>query len=100
MKRPLSPRQQRAINALMNGAVMRENLDFIVGCSNSPELVAGLRRKGLEVPCERVERLDKDGNACYPGRYSFIPEDKATVQSWLEAKAAATAKASGGKDND
>ena len=83
MKRPLSPRERRAIMALMNGAVMRENLDFIAGCSNSPELVAGLRRKGLKVPCERVERFDKVGNSCWPGRYSFTPEDRQTVVIWV-----------------
>jgi hypothetical protein len=82
MRRPLTPREKRAINALSNGAVMRENLDFIAGCSNSPELVAGLRRKGLSVPCERVERFDKDGNSCWPGRYSFTPEDKQLVNDW------------------
>lgn len=82
MKRPLTKREQRAINALSNGAVMRENLDFIAGCSNSPELVAGLRRKGLSVPCERVERFDKDGNSCWPGRYSFTLEDRQIVSEW------------------
>lgn len=82
MKRPLTKREQRAINALKNGSVMRENLDFIAGCSNSPELVAGLRRKGLSVPCERVERFDKDGNSCWPGRYSFTQEDNQLVNEW------------------
>lgn len=84
MKRPLTKREQRACNALMNGSVMRENLDFIAGCSNSPELVRGLRRKGLEIPCERVERFDKDGNSCWPGRYSFTPEDRQIVNEWRE----------------
>lgn len=84
--KPLTPREKRAINALMNGAVMRETLDFIAGCSNSPELVAGLRRRGLVVPCERVERFDKDGNACYPGQYSFAPEDRTIViaNGWVK----------------
>lgn len=82
MKRPLNPRQKRAINALKNRPVMRENLDTIVGCSNGPDLIAGLRRKGLEIPCDRVERYDKDGNACYPGQYSFTSEDRAIIQSW------------------
>ena len=82
MKRPLNPRQSRAINALRNHPVMRENLDTIVGCSNGPDLIAGLRRKGLEIPCDRVERYDKDGNACYPGQYSFTSEDRAIIHSW------------------
>lgn len=82
MRRSLTPREKRAINALKNGSVMRENLDLIAGCSNSPELVAGLRRKGLSIPCERVERFDKDGNACRPGRYSFTRKDRQLVNEW------------------
>jgi len=80
----LSPREARAIRALLNHSVMRENLDTIAGCSNGPELVAGLRRKGLSVPCDRVERYDKDGNACYPGLYSFTPTDKQIARDWLK----------------
>jgi hypothetical protein len=82
MKRPLNPRQKRAINALRNHAVMRENLDTIVGCSNSPDLIAGLRRKGLEIPCTLVEKFDKDGNSCWPGQYSLTSEDRAIIHSW------------------
>lgn len=85
MSRPLTQREKRAINALMKSPVMRENLDLIAGCSNSPDLVAGLRHKGLEVPCFRVERYDKDGNACYPGRYEFTQEDKQTAREWMGA---------------
>lgn len=79
----LSPREKRAAIALLNTPIMRENLDAIAGCSNGPELVAGLRRKGLSVPCDRVERFDKDGNTCYPGQYSFTAEDKQIVRNWL-----------------
>jgi len=84
MKRNLTLRQTRALRALMNNPQMRENLDRIAGCSNSPELIAGLRRMGLETPCERVERFDRDGNACYPGLYQLTPEDKAIVSDWLK----------------
>jgi hypothetical protein len=83
MRKPLTQREKKALNALNNNPVMRENLDTIAGCSNSPELVAGLRRKGLMVPCERVERFDKDGNSCYPGHYSLMPEDRVIVREWL-----------------
>ncbi len=79
----LSLREKRVIYALLIRSIMRENLDAIAGCSNGPELVAGLRRKGLAVPCDRVERFDKDGNACYPGQYSFTAEDKQIVRNWL-----------------
>lgn len=84
MSRLLTPREKRALLALMNGGgIMRENLDSIAGCSNGPALVAGLRSKGLTIPCERVERYDKDGNACYPGRYSLMPEDRVLAGEWL-----------------
>ena len=83
MNKTITQREKRALNALINNPVMRENLDTIVGCSNSPELVAGLRRKGLIVPCEKVERFDKDGNSCYPGRYSLMPEDKIIARELL-----------------
>ncbi len=80
----LSPREKRATNALLNMPIIRENLDIIAGCSNGPELVAGLRRNGLSVPCKRMERYDKDGNACCPGQYSFTQEDKQIARDWLK----------------
>ena len=83
MKNNLNPRQIRTLRALMNNPQMRENLDAIAGCSNSPELIASIRRMGLEIPCERVERFDRDGNACWPGLYRLTPKDKAIVRDWL-----------------
>lgn len=80
----LSLRERRVINVLSTRPIMRKNLDAIAGCSNGPELVAGLRRKGLSVPCKRVERYDKDGNACYPGQYCFTNEDKQIVHKWIQ----------------
>lgn len=84
MKRNLNPRQTRTLRALMNNSQMRKNIDQIAGCSNSPELISQLRHKGLEIPCERVERFDRDGNACWPGLYQLTPEDKAIVRDWLK----------------
>ena len=65
MNKNLNPSQIRALQALMNNPQMRENLDEIPSCSNSPELIASLRRMGLEIFCKRVERFDRDGNACW-----------------------------------
>jgi len=84
--RAITQREKRAINALLNGPIMRENLDTVAGCSNGPELVAGLRRKGLKTPCERVERFDKDGNSCWPGRYSLTQEDRVLAQAMLSGQ--------------
>ena len=84
MKRPLTQRQKRGLLAMMNGgSVMRENLDTITGASNSPDVIAKLRGMGLEIPCERVERFDRDGNSCYPGRYSLTTEDRVLARQLL-----------------
>jgi hypothetical protein len=78
-----NPRQKRVLAAALNGPIMRENVDTIAGCSNGPDLISGLRAKGLEFPCEKVERFDKDGNSCWPGRYSLTPEDRSLAHALL-----------------
>ena len=78
-----NPRQYRAIAALMRRARPRESLDSEVGCSNSPELVAELRRRGLDIPCERIHFIDRDGKACRPGVYSFTASDRRKIHAWM-----------------
>lgn len=81
----LSVREICALLVLLRGPIMREGLDAIVGCSNGPDLVLGLRRKGLEVPCDRLNRLDKYGRLCRPGQYRLTPDDKSIVHAWLSS---------------
>ena len=57
----------------------RESLDREAGCSNSPELVAELRRCGLDVPCERISFIDRDGRKCRPGVYSLTASDRRKI---------------------
>jgi hypothetical protein len=33
-----------------------------------------------------VERFDRDGNSCWPGRYSLAPEDRVLAQSMLSGQ--------------
>lgn len=77
-----NPRQLRAIAVLMRRPMPRESLDDAVGASNSPELVAELRRRGLEVPCERIRFIDRDGCLCRPGVYSFTTKDRRLIWAW------------------
>lgn len=77
-----NPRQLRAIEALERGPVLREELDAIAGCSNAPELVADLRRLGLDIACERVERIDRDGRPCKPGRYFLTEKGHAQLRRY------------------
>ena len=77
-----NPRHLRAIAALLRRPMPRENLDTEAGCSNGPELVAELRRRGLEVPCERINFVDRDGFICRPGVYFLTVADRRKVHQW------------------
>ena len=55
-----NPRHLRALAALLSHPVPREQIDAIAGCSNGPELIAELRRRGLgkdHLPCERITTI-------------------------------------------
>ena len=77
-----NPRHLRAIAALLRRPMPRESLDDASGASNGPDLVAELRRRGLEVPCERIRFIDRDGYPCRPGVYSFTASDRRKFYAW------------------
>ena len=79
-------RHLRVLAVLLVRRLFREELDRIAGCSNGPELVAELRRRGLEIPCEAVTRLDKDGKPCRPGVYSLTDDDRLKIAKWRAGK--------------
>lgn len=72
--RPFTPRQQRAINALRFKPCLREEIDRITGASNGPQIISELRKKGFDIPCPRVNSIDRDGKPCRPGRYYLQSE--------------------------
>ena len=78
-----NPRHLRVIQAFMTRPITREHLDQIAGCSNGPELVAELRRRGLEVPCSRTKKKDRDLFDCWPGVYHFTLRDRRRIYRWL-----------------
>jgi hypothetical protein len=77
-----NPRHLRAIASLLRRPMPRESLDKEAGCSNGPELVAELRRRGLEVPCKRINFVDRDGLICRPGVYFMTDADRRKVYQW------------------
>ena len=90
-----NPRHLRTIQALMTRPTPREYVDQIAGCSNGPELIAELRRRGLEVPCSRTKKKDRDLFDCWPGVYYFTQQDRRRVNQWLaQRKAGASGKRS------
>jgi len=78
-----NPRHLRVIQALMTRPLPREQLDAVAGCSNGPELIAELRRRGLETPCTRTKKKDLDLFDCFPGVYHFTTTDRRRVIQWL-----------------
>lgn len=85
-----NPRHVRAINALMDKPQYRKNLDSIIGCANTPELIAELRRLGLDAICERVLTLDRDGKITRPGIYMFLDADRQKIIAWRHLRKANT----------
>ena len=81
-----NPRHQRVLALLLQRPAKREELDRAAGCSNGPELVAELRRRGLELPCERVDATDRDGRHCKPGIYSLTSKDRRRINAWLRRR--------------
>lgn len=78
MRKHPHPRLQRAINAMAShyphSGVKREELDRICGSSNSPDLIFQLRNDYIGhdgVICQRVDGIDRDGQSCKVGLYSF-----------------------------
>lgn len=81
-----NPRHLRAIAALLRRAMSRETLDREAGCSNSPELVAELRRRGLDVPCDRVPVFDREGLEVQMGVYHLSSADRRKIHRWFAVR--------------
>jgi len=78
-----NPRHLRVIAAALRRSLPREQVDREAGCSNGPELIAELRRRGLEFPCVRIEAIDRDGRPCKPGVYNLTSKDRRIIYRWL-----------------
>ena len=81
-----NPRHLRVIEALLQRPRRREDVDSIAGCSNGPELIAELRRRGLgdeHLRCDRIRFIDRDGYPCCPGVYSLTEQGRRAIYSWL-----------------
>lgn len=81
-----NPRHLRVLHALMSCPQPRKAIDAIAGCANGPELVAELRRLGLEVPCTLTKKKDLDGLDTLPGIYHLTQQDRRKVRAWLTTR--------------
>lgn len=84
MTLPVSPRAFRLMLALLNGSRSSEECDLLAGASNPPHYIAQLRRHlKLELPCEQVSFVTKDGKRSHYGRYQVTPDDKDKIRAML-----------------
>lgn len=85
-----NPRYLRVLQVLLTRPRTREELDRIAGASNSPELIAELRRKGLCIPCHRTPGVDRDGRAIKFGTYWLTDADRRALYSWMRSRGVRT----------
>lgn len=82
-----NPRELRLLAYLVaRQGAYREVLDRSVGASNSPDIVFRLRQRGYAIPCDRVERIDRDGRPCKVGWYRLTADDKRAARAVLMRK--------------
>ncbi len=81
-------RHLRVIQAAWVRPIPREQVDSVAGCANGPELVAELRRRGLDFPCTRTKKKDRDLFDCWPGVYHFTQQDRRKLTAWKRKRAA------------
>ena len=81
-----NPRDLRVIHSLFVRPRKREEVDRIAGCSNAPDLIAGLRRRGLRIPCQRTPGIDRDGCPIKFGVYQFDDDDRRKLTTWLRLR--------------
>jgi hypothetical protein len=81
-----SPRRLRALAALLVRSQNREALDRAAGCSNGPDLIAELRRRGLSIPCDRVPVIDRDGQEVRIGVYHLTASDRRKVAKMIRQR--------------
>lgn len=85
----LSARERRVLEYLWSHvSAMREVVDRVAGSSNGPDVVARVRHKlNIEIPCDRIPAIDRDGKPCKPGRYSLTEGDRTVVAVVLQEAA-------------
>ena len=79
----LQPRDIRLLAALLKRSVTRYAAIDITGAPNSPEYIRRLRALGLQIVCERIEMVDRDGKRCRPGRYRLLASSRRYARQLL-----------------
>jgi len=84
-RRPLSPRNQRLLNALLRGPQSSRDLIDIIPANNPAQYVSTLRKcLGFQIPMEEVRFITKDGKASWYGIYHLTDADRITAAELLQ----------------
>ncbi len=81
-----NPRHLRALQALLVSPQPREAIDSRSGCPNGPDLVAELRRRGMDLPCQKTACIDRDGFEVKRGIYYPSDRDRVRALAWLRKR--------------
>jgi hypothetical protein len=73
MKTRESKKQRIKLMLLAGKKPLRAELDTKLFVTNSPELIAQLRREGMDIKMQRVPKKTEPG---WQGRYSYVPPKK------------------------
>ena len=78
-----NPRHLRVLVFVVRRSMTREHVDTEAGASNGPELIAELRRRGLELPCDRIPVYDRDGKEVKRGVYHATTSDRRKIHRFF-----------------
>ena len=81
-----NPRHLRVIAGLLRRPMTREQIDREAGASNGPDVIAELRRRRLEIPCDRAPVIDRDGRDVMRGVYHCTATDRRRIHRWLRER--------------
>jgi hypothetical protein len=71
-----TPRQRRALEALLKGPISVRDLGPTIGALNPRQIISELRKQGFEIIIKTrfFEVIDRYGEICHPGEY-YIPDE-------------------------
>lgn len=75
--------ERAAVVALLAAPHSREQLDRVARCSNSPNVVMKLRRRGIEISTQRVVFEGPSGRKSWHGRYELSSEGRQRARELL-----------------
>lgn len=81
-----SPRQKRAILAILEKAISVKDLGVKIGALNPRQIIFELRHQGFQgiVLTRRFTVIDQDGKRCRPGEYFICQEFKPILEAALK----------------